>query len=133
MVKPTAKKTIAKKTIVKKIAVLVCNGLSNNIQNSAALDMILAASTYEYDVSVVFFGTGVFTLFKEQDAASIQATNLLKSWKALPVYDVTQLYAIQEDLTLHQIHIDDLALPIWPLLQTQLHHLLTQQDIILRY
>ena len=95
--------------------------------------MILAAGGYDYNVSVVFSGKGISSLRPAQDATAIGATDLLKTWKALPVYEVTQLYALQENLTAQDINLDTLVLPVTAISQTQLHTLLRQHDIVLRY
>lgn len=117
----------------KNLLMLIHHGPYGSQQNAAALDFLLAAGTQQYNVSTVFGDDGVFALLQNQQAAKINATDYSYNWQALPVYDLEQLYVLEDSLYERNLAMSDLMLFVKPLSQQQLAGLLQQQDFILRY
>ena len=102
-------------------------------QNAAALDMLLAAGSTQYNAIAVFTNNGIFTLLKEQQASALQATDLNKMWHALAVYNIEQVYTLKNSLQQRNITADQLILGTQPIATNELAKLMSQQDFILRF
>jgi sulfur relay protein TusC/DsrF len=94
--------------------------------------MALAAANYQFTVNIIFLGMGIFTLTQQQPDI-IQTTDTLKVWKSLPLYDVENLFILQNELIDHQLNPEEFLLPIKILSQMEYVDLLHEQDIILNY
>ncbi len=117
----------------KNLLILIHHGPYGSQQNAAALDFLLAAGTQQYNASAVFCNDGVFALLQNQQAAKIQATDYSCNWRALPIYELEQLYVLEDSLYERNLTLSDLMIFVKPLSRQQLPDLLKQQDFILRY
>ena len=72
------------------------------------LDFILTSAAYDQNLTVLFLGDGVFQLLKNQDTKTISLKNHASALEVLPLYDVENLFAVEEDLT--ERNIDRLQL-----------------------
>ena len=62
------------------------------------LDFILTSAAYDQNLTVLFLGDGVFQLLSNQDSKAIELKNHASALEVLPLYDVENLYAVEEDL-----------------------------------
>ena len=62
------------------------------------LDFILTSAAYDQNLTVLFLGDGVFQLISNQDSKAIELKNHASALEVLPLYDVENLYVIEEDL-----------------------------------
>lgn len=62
------------------------------------LDFILTSAAYDQNLTVLFLGDGVFQLLSNQDSKAIELKNHASALEVLPLYDVENLYVIEEDL-----------------------------------
>ena len=63
------------------------------------LDFILTSAAYDQNLTVLFLGDGVFQLLKNQDSKAVSLKNHASALEVLPLYDVENLFAVEEDLT----------------------------------
>ena len=83
---------------------LVCRHSPYGSQLSrSALDIALAASVFERDLSVLFMDEGVWQLLPDQDASSVDSKNIEKTIDSFPLYDLDSLYVDQHSLTQRQL------------------------------
>jgi tRNA 2-thiouridine synthesizing protein C len=83
---------------------LVCRHSPYGSQLSrSALDIALAASVFERDLSVLFMDEGVWQLLREQDAGSIYFKSIEKIIDSFPLYDLDSLFVDQHSLTQRQL------------------------------
>jgi len=61
--------------------------------NQEALDLALAAASFDQPVTLVFEGEGALQLLPDQDENSVGRKNLSKMMKALPVFGIESVYA----------------------------------------
>ncbi|WP_396586621.1 sulfurtransferase complex subunit TusC [Bermanella sp. R86510] len=97
------------------------------------LDFILTAAAYEQDLSVLFSGDGVFQLLPEQKADVIHAKPQDKALEILPLYDVEQLYVVQEDLLERNISELSLCCPVSIISRQQAKTLIAEQDKVIGF
>lgn len=100
----------------KKILVTLESELSHEIQ--LGIDMILAASAFELDLSILFLNKGIKYLTEE--------TNLQKQIKAWPWYDINNIFT-------NKTVKDETILPATYLTPEEISYLQQQQDILLSY
>lgn len=98
-----------------------------------ALDAAMAAAAFDQRVAILFLGSGVTQLFKQQSSATIAQKSLEKQLSALPLYDVNEIYVDAE--ALHQYHVsaNDLSLPATPLNCDAIAALIARADIALNF
>lgn len=63
-----------------------------------ALDMALATAAFDQHVQVAFINDGVFQLVNGQQADLEQRRNISKTLDALPLYDITDIFAEAESV-----------------------------------
>ena len=68
-----------------------------------ALDLALAAATFDQDVSILFTGDACYQLMDQQDPEQIDSKNITKMLKALPIYGISQLYVDKANLACRNI------------------------------
>ena len=98
-----------------------------------ALDAILATSAYEQNLSIAFIDDGVFQLIDNQQAELINQKSIARILSALPLYDITQLFACASSLAERGIALDSLSEDITVLEPEALRTLLSQQDHLLSF
>lgn len=96
------------------------------------LDMILAASQFCEQFSVLFCEAGVLQLAKKQDLAIDGWKNYTKAYAAFPLYDIHACYVDQAALTTHHLTVEDLVLPVKMLNPNQLEQLIESHDAVIR-
>ncbi len=64
-----------------------------------ALDMALATAAFDQEVSLVFSGAGIFQLLATQQAPGVNKKSQLGAINALPLYDISRVFYLQEDLS----------------------------------
>ena len=118
---------------VKTVAIVNNHSPFSHLHGKEALDMALIFGAYEQTVSMFFIGDGVFQLQDQQNPQLINSKDYLKTFAALPFYDVEQLYVCQESLQQRQItqllNLDNLTV----LSATDLAKTLHQHDVIFRF
>jgi tRNA 2-thiouridine synthesizing protein C len=99
-----------------------------------AIDIALAASVYDQDISVLFMDDGIFQLLKNQHSQLIDQKNIASTLPALPLYGIENLYVHQESLNERAIAPEELVLEnITILNNNDVKQLLTQQDHLLSF
>lgn len=98
-----------------------------------ALDVALATSVFEQDLSLLFLDDGVWQLVPEQDSTAINGKNLSKPLSALPLYDVNEIYIDSEALAIRQLSLDGLILPTKPLSKQDIGRFIDGFDSVLSF
>lgn len=99
----------------------------------AALDVAMAAAAFEQPVALLFLDAGVTQLIAGQRSEAIGEKSMEKQLAALPLYDVTELYADADALLRHGLEAAELSLPVRPLSAAEITVLLARSDIVLNF
>lgn len=92
------------------------------------LDIALAASVFDQDVSILLLGDAVFQLINAQKADHLEQKNLSKTLSMLEVYGIENLYA--QASAMKQRHIA--ASPTTTSLSNpKIRELISQQDVVI--
>ena len=76
----------------KSILIVLTQAPSNASANQEALDLALAAATFEQKVTLVYEGDAIYQLASQQQPELIGRKNLPKVMKALPIYGIEDQY-----------------------------------------
>ena len=95
------------------------------------VDMILAYSVFEQNLSVAFIGDGVWQLVNQQHTDAIEQKNLNKLISSLTLYDVNNLYIEQDSLYERQLSADELVVQNNPVPAEHIKQLMHSADIVI--
>ncbi|MBL4585338.1 MAG: sulfurtransferase complex subunit TusC [Pseudomonadales bacterium] len=98
-----------------------------------ALDAVLMASAFGQQVTLVFLDDGVFQLKKKQDPADIEMKNLSKTFAALEMYGVNEIYVEQASMQKRGLTLAQLLIPAQFIATQELSLMLEQQDQVLSF
>ncbi len=115
----------------KKIMVVNRKPPHGSIYALESLEIVLIASAFGQDVSVVFLDDGVFQLAKSQNTRGLETKNFSSTYRALEDYEVKTLLVEQESLSVRGLTAADLLLPVEIVSAAELAIRMTQQDMIL--
>jgi tRNA 2-thiouridine synthesizing protein C len=119
--------------MVKKFMFLNRRAPHGTIYALEGLEVVLAASAFDQDVSLVFMEDGVYQLVKDQDTQSVGLKNIAKTYRALADFDVRHLYVEVESLRERSLSANDLIVPVEIVEAERLGELMEQQDVILSF
>lgn len=99
-----------------------------------AIDVALAASVYDQDISILFMDDGVFQLLKDQKSQDIDQKNIASILQALALYGIENIYAHKESMDMRAININELIIDDVKMLDNEaVGQLLNQQDQLLSF
>ena len=102
-------------------------------QARESLDALLAAAAFEQEVKVLFMADGVFQLLKEQQSDAIQQKNMASMLSVLEMYDVDEIYVQEQALSERGLKAEQLAIQVTGLNNTEISHLMADQDTLLSF
>ena len=97
------------------------------------LDYVLTSAAYDQDISVLFLGDGVFQLLKNQQSQSINLKPQGSALEILPLYDITQIFVVKEDLQARNILEADLTLSVKCLIRSDVSEFIKQQEKVVGF
>ena len=98
-----------------------------------ALDAVLVAAAFQQTISVLFIQSGIYQLMTDQQPNLLQARNLAASWRALPLYDVNQIYVCESSLVQYKIQAEQLVMPVKVLSVVAIQNLMQEQHAVFNY
>jgi len=104
---------------------------SSSIQES--LDVVLAAGTFDQDVSLLIEGDACFQLLNEQQPEIINRKNTTKMLKALPIYGVEKILVCQESASLRNLALSSNNDIFKFLDQNEIKKAYSESDTVIRF
>lgn len=98
-----------------------------------ALDLALAAATFDQDVNILFTGDACYQLLGNQQPEQIDSKNLTKMLKALPIYGINQLYVDESNLACRNIETLVEGLAIKLVSSDEIQQLYQNADAVIRF
>ena len=98
-----------------------------------ALDIALASSVFDQQLTIAFIGDGVWQLLENQDSTPIAAKNHGKLSTVFPLYDINTIYIDTESMPDRNIAASDLCVNATPASKTFLAELMEQSDIVFNF
>ncbi len=97
------------------------------------LDYVLTSAAYDQDISLLFLGDGIFQLLKEQQPKQINLKSQIGAMEILPLYDIEDLFVVEEDLIERNIDTKDLGMKVMPIKRADVSQLINSQDKVLSF
>jgi len=94
-----------------------------------AIEAAMVGAVFDFNVSVLFRGEGVWCLLDNQNAVPLQQRTVSKVLQALPTYDIDKIYVCSAALKEHNLAASDLCLPAKSLAPIEQGRLLSEQDV----
>ena len=98
-----------------------------------ALDIALASSVFDQQLSILFTGEGVWQLLKDQQANQVEQKSYANMLSAFPLYDINDIYVAEQSLQERQLSDDDLAIAVTRLSADDVNALLNNHDVLLNF
>lgn len=83
----------------KSLAIVFTQPPSGSSANQEALDLALAAASFDQEVRLIFEGDAAYQLVLDQEPGLVGRKNLSKMMKALPLYGIDRLYIFGTSVT----------------------------------
>ena len=119
--------------VVKKFMYVNRRAPHGTIYAQESLEVVLIGAAFEQDVSLVFVDDGVYQIHKDQDAEAIGTKNFAKTFRALEMYDVENLYVEKESMEVRGMTEDDLNVPVEVKTSEEIGRLMEEQDVIFSF
>ncbi|MEH6344701.1 MAG: sulfurtransferase complex subunit TusC [Bermanella sp.] len=97
------------------------------------LDYVLTSAVYDQDISLLFLGDGVFQLLKNQDSLGVNLKPQGSALEILPLYDISKIYAVKEDLQERSLLEADLILSVKTLSRNDISQFIKQQEKVVSF
>jgi tRNA 2-thiouridine synthesizing protein C len=91
------------------------------------LDELLVGAVFDQQISVLFVGDGVFQLVDSGQTTG----NVARGFRALPTYDVHDVYVDKSSLRQRGLTTDALVLPVRALTRGRVGALIAAQDVVI--
>jgi tRNA 2-thiouridine synthesizing protein C len=98
-----------------------------------ALDLVLAAGTFDQDISFLLSDDACYLLLENQNPDSIQQKNIRQMMKALGIYGVETVYVSKEDAIARSIPVDQCSLNLSLLTKQEARDKTRQAEIVIRF
>ena len=96
-----------------------------------SIEALLVAAVFDQEVSVLFADDGVFQLVRDQDASAVGARSVGRALKALPTYDVNQVFFSARSAHERGLSSEDFEIDARPLDADDVAHLIASQDAVI--
>ncbi|NMP32323.1 sulfurtransferase complex subunit TusC [Thalassotalea sp. M1531] len=83
---------------VNSLAIITTQAPYSSASGKDALDMALIFGSYEQDIALFFIGDGVWQLIDKANGELLQVKDYLKTFSALPFYDVEDVFICEQSL-----------------------------------
>ncbi len=117
----------------KKALVLMRRAPYGTFYTFEGLQTILIMAAYELNISVAFADDGVYAITDGQDPSALEMKPLARTFRALPDFDIEQIYVHKDSLEARGLTTDDLVLDPDVLTSEQLAQVLAEQDVVLPF
>ena len=98
-----------------------------------ALDVVLAAGTFDQDVSLLISEDACYQLLSAQSPELIDQKNTAKMLNALSIYGIDKVYLDAEQAGIRNIQTNTAAFKLQSLTQTEIQRLYQTADTIIRF
>jgi len=95
------------------------------------LELVMITAAFDQHVSQVFMDDGVYQLKSGQDPSGLAMKNFSKTFRALPDFDIEDVYVEAESLNARGLQVEDLVIPVTVLSSAELGKLMSQQDVVI--
>lgn len=117
----------------KKLLIVLTKAPYGSSAIQEALDIVLAAGTFDQDVSLLITLDACYLLLPSQEPGLIQQKNSAKILNALPIYGIEKIFVNGKDATRRGLKSETISLPAHFMNQTEIADLYAQADTVFRF
>jgi len=117
----------------KKVMVLMRRAPYGTFYTFEGLQTMLVMGAYELDISLAFADDGVYAVTDGQDPSALQMKPLARTFRALPDFDIDQIYVHKDSLEERGLTLDDLVVEPEVLTSEELAQVIANQDVVLPF
>ncbi|NOZ06652.1 MAG: sulfurtransferase complex subunit TusC [Chloroflexi bacterium] len=117
----------------KKVMVLMRRAPYGTFYIFEGLQTMLVMGAYELDISLAFADDGVYAVTDGQDPSALQMKPLARTFRALPDFDIDQIYIHKDSLEERGLTLDDLVVEPEVLTSEELAQVIANQDVVLPF
>ncbi|RLV58668.1 sulfurtransferase complex subunit TusC [Parashewanella curva] len=118
---------------MKKLTVIFSSNPANNADGREGLDLTMLSASFDQNVTVIFVAQGVFNLLKHQQPEANGGKDYISTFKALPLYDVEDIFVCSDSLSELGLSSDDLIMDVANLNKSDIANLIDTADEVLVY
>lgn len=118
---------------MKKITIVFRHAPHDRANSREALDLALLSASFEQIVSIIFVDDGVLNLLPNQKPTLIGARDFISTFKALPLYDIEEVFVCETSLKLMGLTTQDCFIDVEALSCDQIKQQFNQVDEVLVY
>lgn len=118
---------------MKKILIILSQPPYSDARAKDALDIALTSAAFEQEVSLLFSQDACYLLLDQQNPQPIAQKNLSNTLKALPMYDIEQLYVDEEALRVRGISAEQVESSAECLNKERIAEMIHENDVVLRF
>jgi tRNA 2-thiouridine synthesizing protein C len=116
---------------MKKLTFVFRSGPHSGASGREGLDLVLLSASFEQEVSLVFTDEGVLNLLPGQRPELIGAKDYIAAFKALPLYDIENVYVCEQSLQEFGLSQTKLLIPVEFANAAQISRVLDSADEVL--
>jgi len=94
------------------------------------LQTMLVMGAYELNISLAFADDGVYAVTDGQDPSALEMKPLARTFRALPDFDIDQIYVHKDSLEERGLTLDDLVIEPEVLTSEELAQIIANQDVV---
>ncbi|MGB0894347.1 MAG: sulfurtransferase complex subunit TusC [Parashewanella sp.] len=95
---------------MKKICFIFRTGPADNAKGREALDLAMLSASFDQHVSLLFIDEGVLNLRNDQQPELLGGRDYISTFKALPLYDIEDIYLCNQSLGEYDLSKSDLVI-----------------------
>lgn len=117
----------------KKVLVLMRRAPYGTFYTFEGLQMMLIMGAYELNISLAFVDDGVYAITEGQDPSALEMKPLARTFRALPDFDIEQIYVHQDSLEERGLAVEDLVIQPEVVTSERLAQIIADQDAVLPF
>lgn len=118
---------------MKKILIILSQPPYSSARAKEALDIALTSAAFEQEVSILFTQDAAYLLLDDQSPQGIEQKNLSNNLKALPMYDIDNLFIDEEALKARNMKANQIEASIEQVNKEQIANMIRDKDVVLRF
>ncbi len=118
---------------MKKITIIFRHAPHGSSSSREGLDFALLSASFEQEVSLIFVDDGVLNLLKDQQPTLIGARDFVSTFKALPFYDIENIYSCRLSMSERGLYEDQSLIALKLLEVDEIAEQLNQADEVFVY
>ncbi|MBM7074520.1 sulfurtransferase complex subunit TusC [Shewanella sp. 202IG2-18] len=116
---------------MKQLTIIFRSSPAYNCKGREALDLAMLSASFDQHVKLIFLDEGVFNLLKGQSPELLGGKDYLSTLKALPLYDIDDVYVCEHSLSVNLLEKNELFIDCILVTQQRIRTLINEADEVL--